>query len=96
VLRIGLCEDLWIVNQLVKLETLRGFDIGLMVDCIGNTSRKGTGRGHGPRESREFRDATPADESCRGHKDGNKHGMGSLRHAQKHPHRHSHITFMHT
>ena len=81
VLSAGLCEDLWVVNQLVQPETLRGFNIGLMVDCIGQSSRKGGGRGQGPRESRSFRDATRDDESCSGNVEGNKHGMGSRRHA---------------
>jgi hypothetical protein len=59
------CQDLYVVNTTVRAEALQKLNVGLLIDCIGG-DRSG---GHGPRgkgDGRGWRDATTADESCRG------------------------------
>lgn len=55
------CQDLFICNTCVDVEALRFLNVGILVDCIGASSRGG----HGRREARTWRNADATDESCK-------------------------------
>ena len=83
------CQDLFICNTAMEVEALRFLNVGLLVDCIGD-SKGGQGRRRGV--ERHWRDATEADESCYGNQSSQ---TKPCTHARTHTHTHIH-THAHT